>query len=82
MKKSNILYIGNDFAKTSKYNSSMEVLSQLLISEGFVVYKTSKKSNKLARLFDMCKTIIIKRKVDYILIDTFSTLNFYYVLMY
>mgnify|MGYP000147177190 FL=1 len=81
MKKSNILYIGNDFAKTSKYNSSMEVLSQLLISEGFVVYKTSKKSNKLARLFDMCKTIIIKRKVDYILIDTFSTLNFYYVLI-
>ncbi len=57
----------------------METLSILLFNEGFRVNKSSNKNNKIVRLFDMCLSVIKKRnKVDYILIDTFSTSNFYY----
>ena len=74
-----ILYIGNDLAHKSNYNSSMETLSELLMKENFKVYKSSSKNNKIIRLLDMCLTVIKKRnKIDYILIDTFSTINFYY----
>jgi len=80
MKK--IVYIGNNFAKKSNYHSAMETLSGLFISNGFTVIKSSSKENKILRLLSMCITIIKHRKnVDYILIDTFSTLNFYYALI-
>ncbi|NLP58147.1 glycosyltransferase family 4 protein [Lutibacter sp. B1] len=80
MKK--ILYIGNNFTKKSQYHSSMVTLTAILIDEGFSVICSSNKSNKLIRLLDMCFSIIRnKKKVDYILIDTFSTLNFYYALI-
>jgi len=80
MKK--LVYIGNNFAKKSKYHSAMETLSSLLGSNGFTVIKSSSKKNKIVRLIAMCITIIKHRKsVDYILIDTFSTLNFYYALV-
>jgi glycosyltransferase involved in cell wall biosynthesis len=80
MKK--LVYIGNNFAKKSNYHSAMETLSSLLVSNGFMVIKSSSKKNKIVRLIAMCITIIKHRKsVDYILIDTFSTLNFYYALV-
>jgi len=79
MMNKTILYIGNDFAKTSNYKSTMETLSLLLKKEGFLVYKTSEKQNKIFRLLDMCFTIIkTHRKVEYALIDTFSTSSFYF----
>ncbi len=74
-----ILYIGNDLVKKSNYISSMETLSELLIKENFKVQKSSNKNNKILRLLDMCLTVVKNRnKIDYILIDTFSTTNFYY----
>lgn len=80
MKK--IVYIGNNFAIKSNYHSAMETLSSLLISNGFVVIKNSSKKNKIVRLIEMCATIIKHRKdVNYILIDTFSTLNFQYAVV-
>lgn len=80
MKK--IVYIGNNFAKKDNYHSAMETLSSILSSNGFVVIKSSSKKNKILRLIEMCVTIIKhKKSVDYILIDTFSTLNFYYALV-
>ena len=39
-----ILYIGNDLAKKTKYNSMMATLSGLLTEEGFTSYIISKKS--------------------------------------
>ena len=77
MKK--LVYIGNNFAKKSNYHSAMETLSSLLVSKGFILIKSSSKRNKTARLIAMCMAIIKHRKsADYILIDTFSTLNFQY----
>jgi colanic acid/amylovoran biosynthesis glycosyltransferase len=82
MKNKNILYLGNDLAKKSNYNSAMETLSALLIKEKYNVQKSSNKTNKVLRLLDMCFTVLKNRnKVDYILIDTFSTSNFYYAFL-
>lgn len=79
MKNKTILYIGNNFTKKTKYNSTMSLLSSLLTSEGYHVILSSDKLNKIRRLSNMCKSIIINRSnADYILIDTFSTTNFYY----
>jgi glycosyltransferase involved in cell wall biosynthesis len=74
-----IIYIGSDLAKKSNYNSSMETLSELLIKEKYTVQKSSNKINKVLRLLEMCLKVIKNRKnVDYIIVDTFSTMNFYY----
>lgn len=78
-KHKRILYIGNNLSKHTNYSTAMETLSNHLISEGFIVYMSSDKKNKLLRLLDMCASIIkYQHKVDYILIDTFSTSSFYF----
>lgn len=80
MKK--IIYIGNNLTEKSKYHSAMATLSQLLAKEGYLVIKSSDKFNKLVRLADMCFTVIKHRKTtNVVLIDTFSTYNFYYTVI-
>ena len=77
-----ILYIGNNLVKKTNYATSMDILSSLLKLEGFTVYKSSSKSNKMLRLLEMCFNIIsFRTKFDYVLIDTYSTSNFYYALL-
>lgn len=77
-----ILYIGNNLAKKTNYATSMDVLSRLLSIEGFTIYKSSSKSNTFFRLLKMCYDLVRYRSiVDYVLIDTFSTANFYYALL-
>ncbi|WP_299052954.1 glycosyltransferase family 4 protein [uncultured Polaribacter sp.] len=79
MKKIKVLYIGNNLTKKTKYNSTYTVLSDLLEKEGYIVYKSSSKQNKVLRILDMVFSFFKnKRKVNYILIDTYSTYNFYY----
>ncbi len=74
-----LLYIGNNFTEKSKYNSTLTTLSNLLKTEGFNVVISSNKKNKLLRLFAMCWSVIkFRNKIDYILIDTFSTSSFYF----
>lgn len=74
-----ILYIGNHLSKKSNYNSALDTLSQLLVKVGFEVDISSSKSSKLLRLMDMCQTLFKRKsKTDIVLIDTFSTWNFYY----
>ncbi len=73
-----ILYIGNNLNHSSGYPTTIETLSVLLEKEGFKVFKTSKKENKILRMIDMCLAILKHRKVDYILIDVYSTSNFYF----
>ncbi len=59
----------------------MTLLSSLLESEGYSLVKSSSKTNKLIRLIDMCFAVFKNRnKVTYILIDTYSTTNFYFAL--
>mgnify|MGYP000212113468 FL=1 len=82
MKKNKILYIGNNLVKKTNYATSMDILSSLLKLEGFTIYKSSSKSNKILRLIEMCFAIIrYKNKVEYVLLDTYSTSNFYYALL-
>ena len=82
MKKNKILYIGNNLVKKTNYATSMDILSSLLKLEGFTIYKSSSKSNKILRLLEMCFAIFhYSTKVNYVLIDTFSTSNFYYALL-
>jgi glycosyltransferase involved in cell wall biosynthesis len=82
MKKNKILYIGNNLVKKTNYAISMDILSSLLKLEGFAIYKSSSKSNKILRLLEMYFAIFHYRtKVNYVIIDTYSTSNFYYALL-
>ena len=57
----------------------MKTLTLLLRNEGYTVFTSSEKKNKILRFMDMCSSIFLyRKKVDILLIDTFSTLNFYY----
>jgi glycosyltransferase involved in cell wall biosynthesis len=75
----NLLYIGNKLSKTGKTETTIQTLSDALRSEGYMVYAVSNKKNKLWRLLDMLLAILkCSKKVDCVLIDTYSTSNFYY----
>ena len=75
----NILYVGNQLVKSTKYTSTLETLSMFLIDEGYSVITSSDKKNKIARLLDMISSVIKHRNwTNYVLIDTYSTTNFYY----
>lgn len=81
-KSKNILYIGNDRVIHKDYHDAMQTLYGLLKQNGYVITKSSAKKNSFLRLLDMCGAILNNRKkVDIVLIDTFSTLNFYYALI-
>ncbi|MDO6597704.1 glycosyltransferase family 4 protein [Oceanihabitans sp. 2_MG-2023] len=80
MKK--ILYIGNNLNNKKSNTSSIQVLGTLLETEGFEMHYASSKNNKVLRLFDMVwNCITMSKKIDYVLIDTYSTTNFYYALV-
>ncbi|WP_452598597.1 glycosyltransferase family 4 protein [Pontimicrobium sp. MEBiC01747] len=74
-----LLYIGNKLAGSGKTVTTIDTLSKLLQGEGYVVKTSSSKNNKLLRLLDMLLSIFRNSKsTDYVLIDTYSTQNFYY----
>lgn len=74
-----ILYVGNMLSKHGHSATTIETLGSLLKLEGFDVICTSSIKNKVLRFIDMLfKTILNARKVDYVLIDTYSTYNFWY----
>jgi glycosyltransferase involved in cell wall biosynthesis len=75
----NILNIGNKLNNKHSNPSSIQKLGLLLEREGYTLFYASSKTNKLFRLLDMLKTCFVCRsKVDVVLIDTYSTLNFFY----
>lgn len=76
-----VLYIGNVLSNKGKTTTSIESLGARL--GGFCNLKmASDKQNKVLRLFDMIKLVVTNRTwADYILIDTYSTTNFYYALI-
>ena len=80
MKK--VLYIGNNLNHKNSNISSIQSLGALFAGQGITVYLSSNKVNKFLRLLDMISTVIAKRqKVDIVIIDTYSTQNFYYALI-
>lgn len=77
-----ILYIGNNLSSSKSNVTTMQLLSVLLKQEGFDVQCCSSKANQVLRLVDMLYNIVKYRKrVKYILIDTYSTKNFYYAFL-
>ena len=73
------MYIGNKLSKHGINVSTIETLGPLLEKEGFNVIMSSSKNNPILRLLDMIfDTFINSKKVDFVLIDTYSTLNFWY----
>ncbi len=77
-----ILYIGNKLSRHGYSPTSIETLGQLLEENQFKMYYASDKLNKILRILDMVyQTIKLKNKIDYVIIDTYSTTNFYYSLI-
>lgn len=75
----NLLYIGNKLHNHGFNKTAIETLGSFLADEGYAVVYSSDKKNQIIRLFDMMLTTFAKaRKVDYILIDTYSTSSFWY----
>ncbi|WP_111683869.1 glycosyltransferase family 4 protein [Winogradskyella tangerina] len=77
----NVLYVGNALSKKGKTITSIETLGAQL-AEFCTVKIVSNKSNKILRLLDMIAAVLIGRnRYDFVLIDTYSTTNFYYALV-
>lgn len=77
--KKNLLYIGNKLSEHGLTVTSIETLGVLLENEGYNLLYASTKKNKTVRLFDMLFTTLQNRnRIDYVLIDTYSTYNFWY----
>ena len=78
MRKS-LLYIGNKLSGHNATVTSIETLGLLLEKEEYKLIYASSKKNKVLRLSEMIfRTIQNRNKVDYVLIDTYSTYNFWY----
>lgn len=74
-----LLYIGNKLSNHGYTSTSIETLGAFLEDEGFHVFYASSKKNKFIRMSEMIfKTFKYAKKVDYVLIDTYSTKNFWY----
>ncbi len=77
MKK--ILYIGNKLSGRTTNQTTIDTLGSLLQKEGFTVFYASSKRNKVSRLLDMMVTTFqLRSTIDLILIDVYSTSNFWY----
>jgi L-malate glycosyltransferase len=77
-----ILYIGNMLSKHGNTPTSIETLGLLLEKEGYTLYYSSSKKNKIGRLFDMLfSTFYFAPRVNYVLIDVYSSQNFWYAIL-
>lgn len=77
--KPKLLYIGNRLSKHGFNATTIETLGKSFEDEGFSVIYTSDKKSQLVRLITMIlSTCRNTKKVDYIIIDTYSTSSFWY----
>ncbi|RZJ29851.1 MAG: glycosyltransferase family 1 protein, partial [Flavobacterium sp.] len=77
-----LLYIGNKLSRHGSTATAIETLGPLLEADGFLVRYASSKKNKLLRMIDMAWTTFAgRKKIDYVLIDTYSTQNFWYAVL-
>ena len=72
-----ILYIGNKLSKYGVTPTNVETLGEQL-KEFYDVVSVSDKRNKVLRMIDMIVAICKNRRSDYVIIDTYSTSNFYF----
>jgi glycosyltransferase involved in cell wall biosynthesis len=80
MKK--LLYIGNKLSGLGLPVTSIETLGSLLEAEGYTIWYASEQKRPFLRLMDMViHTLRYGRSADYVLIDVYSTLNFWYAVV-
>ena len=80
MKK--LFYLGNILSEHGYNKTTIETLGASLEKEGFKIKYSSNKKNQIVRLLDMIFTTLLNtKKVDFILIDTYSTSSFWYVFL-
>ncbi|MGC1632410.1 MAG: glycosyltransferase family 4 protein [Gelidibacter sp.] len=78
----NLLYVGNHLQNSQSNASYSAVLGPLLAQSGYAVRYTSSKTNKVLRLLEMLRTTFsARKKTDLVLIDTYSSQNFYYAIL-
>lgn len=75
-----LLYIGNKLSTHGKTQTTVETLGKQL-EEYYDIITVSDKNNKLLRMLDVAWSIVKNRRADYVLIDTYSTSNFYVAAM-
>jgi len=77
-----ILYIGNKLTDFGYTPTGINFLGKLLVDNGYTVLFAGDKKNKIVRLLSIIKRIISYRNdYDIIIIDTYSTIAFYYSLI-
>ncbi len=78
----NLLYIGNKLNSGKSNITTIDTLGKHLVEEGYDVTFSSSRINKVFRLLDMIYSVLKNaNRIDYVLIDTYSTQNFYYALL-
>ncbi|MGJ5640623.1 glycosyltransferase family 4 protein [Formosa sp. S-31] len=77
----NVLYLGNNLSNPKTNTAFMQGLAAALEDEGYTVRCKSGYTAKVLRLLDMVGACFrFKTWADVVLIDTYSTQNFYYAL--
>ena len=77
-----LLYIGNQLENKGRSASTIDTLGPLLETVGYKVRYASSEVNVAKRFFIMVYAIVkYGRQSDFVLIDTYSTLNFYYAFL-
>ena len=78
----NLLYIGNKLEKHGAAPTSADTLPSLLRKECFEIRTVSSVKNKAGRLLHMVSSVFLNhKKTDFVLIDTYSTSNFWYAVI-
>lgn len=72
-----ILYIGNKLSRHGRNPTAIDVVGKYMEDEGYQISYASALKNPILRLLDMVWKTLYKQ-VDYVLIDTYSTKNFWY----
>ncbi len=79
MRRKNLLYLGNALSHNGITVTTIDTLSRQLRAEGYAVTVASSFKNKGLRMLDMLWQVFKHRtKVDMVLIDTYSTTNYWY----
>ena len=79
MRRKNLLYLGNALSHNGITVTTIDTLSRQLRAEGYEVTVASSFKNKGLRMLDMLWQVFKHRsKVDVVIIDTYSTTNYWY----
>jgi glycosyltransferase involved in cell wall biosynthesis len=77
-----LLYIGNKLSEHGYTPTSIETLGLFFEGEGYKMHYASSKENQVLRFMDMGWSVIkLRSKVDYVIIDTYSTSGFWFAFM-